>query len=34
MAFDVLISGGTIVDPAQGLFADMRIAFYLTAQAV
>jgi hypothetical protein len=27
MTYDVLISGGTLVDPAQGLFADMRIAF-------
>ncbi len=34
MTYDVLISGGTLVDPAQGLFADMRIVFYLTAQAV
>ena len=27
MIFDVLITGGTLADPAQGLFADMRIAF-------
>jgi hypothetical protein len=27
MTFDVLITGGTLEDPAQGLFVDLRIAF-------